>query len=74
MVDRLSDHDRSRRSREMQSGRSLPQVKLTFLAHFARRRCIPTLLPAYGLWRKLSDRNAGFVGSLTRRSSEKKLS
>ena len=35
-----------------------------FLGHFACRRCIPTLLLAYGLCGKLSDRNAGFVSSL----------
>ena len=35
-----------------------------FLGHFACRRRIPTLLLAYGLWGKLSDRNAGFVSSL----------
>ena len=35
-----------------------------FLGHFACRRCIPTLLLAYGLWEKLSDWNAGFVSSL----------
>ena len=33
-----------------------------FLGHC--RRCIPTLLLAFGLWGKLSDRNAGFVSSL----------
>ena len=61
MVDRFSDHDRSRRLREKQSGCSLRPM---FLGHFACRRCIPTLLLAFGLWEKLSDRNAGFVSSL----------
>ena len=57
----------------MQGGHSLPQVKLMFMGHFACRRYIPTLPPAYGLWGKLSDRNAGFVKRFIR-SAEKKLS
>ena len=48
MVDRFSDHDRSRSLRSF----TAPM----FLGHFACRRCIPILLLAYGLWGKLSDR------------------
>ena len=35
--------------------------------------CISTLLPAYGLWRKLSDPTAGFL-RLTRRSLGEEIS